>query len=207
MANFADLLKKIANNSRLTPQELDELGRFGTETQNRNSQVSGSTTSSVNLNVNELKANRVIVGREFLSGMAGRFVESTQNAATATIVFAEFLADYNDGFGLGDFTAGAGRGYKEIIIPETGIYAIGVTILFEGNSVGVRDTGIYVNGVLGSSASMRDIRQAVTGDYTMLNFYNEDDYTAGDVLKLYVFQTSGSTIYFTAKMVIRKVRE
>ena len=39
MANFADLLKKIANNSRLTPQELDELGRFGTEIQNRNAQV------------------------------------------------------------------------------------------------------------------------------------------------------------------------
>lgn len=41
MANFADLLKKIANNSRLTPQELDELGRFGEEIQQRNSQVAG----------------------------------------------------------------------------------------------------------------------------------------------------------------------
>jgi hypothetical protein len=51
MANFADLLKKIANNSRLTPQELDELGRFGTETQQRNSFVAGNTTPQNTLNI------------------------------------------------------------------------------------------------------------------------------------------------------------
>ena len=51
MANFADLLKKIANNSRLTPQELDELGRFGTEIQQRNSFVAGNTNPQNLLNI------------------------------------------------------------------------------------------------------------------------------------------------------------
>lgn len=50
MANFSDLLKKIANNSKLTPRELDELGNFGAETQQRNSFVAGNTTPT-----NELK--------------------------------------------------------------------------------------------------------------------------------------------------------
>lgn len=51
MANFADLLKKMANNAPLTPQELDDLGRFGTEIQQRNSQVSGLLTIAGNLNI------------------------------------------------------------------------------------------------------------------------------------------------------------
>ena len=51
MANFKDLLLKIANNSRLTPQELDELGRFGTETQQRNSFIAGNTTPQNTLSV------------------------------------------------------------------------------------------------------------------------------------------------------------
>lgn len=41
MAEFSDLLKKIANNARLTPRELDDLARFGTETQQRNALFSG----------------------------------------------------------------------------------------------------------------------------------------------------------------------
>lgn len=51
MANFADLLKKIANNSKLTPRELDELGNFGAETQQRNAFVAGNTTPTSELKI------------------------------------------------------------------------------------------------------------------------------------------------------------
>lgn len=48
---LGDLLVKIANNARLTPQELDELKRMGNETQQRNSFVAGNTTPQNALNV------------------------------------------------------------------------------------------------------------------------------------------------------------
>jgi hypothetical protein len=51
MASLSDLLKKIANNAKLTPQELDELGRFGTETQQRNAFVAENITAQNSLNI------------------------------------------------------------------------------------------------------------------------------------------------------------
>jgi hypothetical protein len=49
--SFKDLLLKIANNARLTPSELDELGRYGTDTEIRNGFVAGNTTAANTLNV------------------------------------------------------------------------------------------------------------------------------------------------------------
>lgn len=51
MASFKDLLLKIANNARLTPSELDDLGRFGTATEQRNAFVGGNTSAGGALNV------------------------------------------------------------------------------------------------------------------------------------------------------------
>lgn len=51
MADFKDLLLKIANNAKLTPQELEDLGRFGADTQQRNAFVAGNTTPQSKLDV------------------------------------------------------------------------------------------------------------------------------------------------------------
>ena len=51
MTDFKDLLLKIANQGRLTPSELDDLARFGTETQLRNAFVAGNTTPDNRLSV------------------------------------------------------------------------------------------------------------------------------------------------------------
>lgn len=51
MADFKDLLLKIANNARLTSSELDDLGRFGSEIQSRNSFIAGNVTPGGALNV------------------------------------------------------------------------------------------------------------------------------------------------------------
>jgi len=48
---FSDLLAKLANQDRLTPQELDQLKRYGNETEQRNSFVAGNTTPSGDLKV------------------------------------------------------------------------------------------------------------------------------------------------------------
>ena len=76
MANFADLLKKIANNSRLTPQELDELGRFGTETQQRNSQLSSflGGTLPIDINANTIRANKILIGERVFSNVWAKFL-------------------------------------------------------------------------------------------------------------------------------------
>jgi len=49
--NFDILLKKIAQKQNLTPQEMDALGKFGYETQQRNSFVSDNTTPQNQLNI------------------------------------------------------------------------------------------------------------------------------------------------------------
>jgi hypothetical protein len=51
MAEFKDLLLKIANNQILTPQELQDLSIFGTETQQRNSFIAGNTAANNTLNI------------------------------------------------------------------------------------------------------------------------------------------------------------
>ncbi len=51
MTTFSDLLVKIAQNKPLTPSELADLGRFGNETQQRNSFVGGHTTAAGTLSV------------------------------------------------------------------------------------------------------------------------------------------------------------
>lgn len=69
MANFSDLLKKIASNARLTPQELDELGRFGTETQQRNSFIAGNTTPE----------NTLSIGKDFEIIFSEKLVKDTDS--------------------------------------------------------------------------------------------------------------------------------
>lgn len=56
MAEFKDLLLKIAQNRQLTPLELDELGRFGTETQQRNAQIANTSGLYNNIDVDSITA-------------------------------------------------------------------------------------------------------------------------------------------------------
>lgn len=96
MANFKDLLLKIAQNRPLTPQELDELGRFGTETQQRNSLVSGSFQNVETLNVKNIKA--VSVEADFISTLGCRVLRrsTTQTIANASGVLLEFDVEIYD---------------------------------------------------------------------------------------------------------------
>lgn len=75
MANFKDLLLKIAQNRPLTPQELDELGRFGTETQQKNALISGSFQNLETLTVKNLKA--VSVEADYVSSLGCRMSTNT----------------------------------------------------------------------------------------------------------------------------------
>lgn len=54
MTDFSTLLKKIANNEKLTPQELDELGNFGTNTQQNNAFTAGLQNGTSSLYVNTI---------------------------------------------------------------------------------------------------------------------------------------------------------
>lgn len=84
MAEFKDLLLKIANNSRLTPMELAELGRFGTETQLRNSFVTGNTTPQGGLKIDS--AFDFIYSELLVASVASKEVR-IPNKYNALIVF------------------------------------------------------------------------------------------------------------------------
>ncbi len=103
---LGDLLVKIANNARLTPQELDELKRAGNETQQRNSFIAGNTTPqnqlSVNLPINILFSETlskdsddvlVNVSAQFRNILIVGSGRTTLTGATAENIVVQFNGD------------------------------------------------------------------------------------------------------------------
>jgi len=206
---MGDVLVKLTNpTTPLSQVEKRELRLWGNQSQGINSFVNGLQNGQSELRVSSVYANRVFSEKETLSGLAGRFLDATKQISSSTMSYAEFVEDYNDGYPLGDLVSGAGGGYREIEIPETGTYVVGFSIVWETNATGIRDAAVLVNGVLGSSNLLRDNRMAVTSVSfeTMLGCSHEDNYEKGDVLKLRVYQDSGSTLYMAARLFIRKLR-
>lgn len=118
MANFKDLLLKIANNSRLTPQELDELGRFGTETQQRNSFVAGNTTPQNTLDVNE--DFEIVFSETLVKDTASIFAKIPSSARHIMIVGAGRI-DQNAGGSIWcQFNSDTGNNYNYYYIRTDG---------------------------------------------------------------------------------------
>lgn len=103
-----DLLLKIAKNENLSQVELDELGRFGTETQQRNALVSGVFKSQEILDVKNIKA--VSVEADFVSSLGCRVLRTTsQTIANASGVLIEFGSEVYDDDSMVDLVANNNR--------------------------------------------------------------------------------------------------
>lgn len=93
--DLSEILLKIADNKAITPQERDELKRFGTETQQRNALISGSFQNTESLNVKNIKA--VSVEADFVSSLGCRVLaRNTQSIINASGVVVAFDAEIYD---------------------------------------------------------------------------------------------------------------
>lgn len=104
--NLGDIWAKLANQARLTPEELDFLRRSGNETQQRNQFVGGNTTPAGNLDIafpffpiysQTVPVNTASVSipipsnaRHLMIMGAGR---TTGNAATDSVIAMQFNGD------------------------------------------------------------------------------------------------------------------
>jgi hypothetical protein len=118
MADLKDLFLKIAQNRPLTPRELDELGRFGTETQLRNAFLAGNTTPQNTLDVNE--DFEIVFSETLVKNTASIFAKIPSSARHIMIVGAGRI-DQNAGGSIWcQFNSDTGNNYNYYFIRTDG---------------------------------------------------------------------------------------
>lgn len=181
MANFADLLKKIANNARLTPQELDELGRFGTDTQQRNAQVSdwaNQNFTSIDPTLRQLDFRTL-----------GAKVKMDTDTAIANNTFTYFpweTVEYYD-INMVDLTTNNTR----ITIPRTGRYTVGVNFAVDLLASSAWRIDIVVN--RNTTPVLASSTQSLSAVFNTLNFCEDALLNVGDYVEARLLQASGSS--------------
>lgn len=122
MADFKDLLLKIANNARLTPGELAELARFGTETQLRNSFIAGNTTAENKLNVS--LNFQLIFEEKFNADKASVFIDNVPSVfSNIMIVGSGSVTTATGGNLYAQLNGDTGNNYLWLYLQGTGIAA------------------------------------------------------------------------------------
>ncbi len=201
MANFADLLKKIANNSRLTPQELDELGRFGTEMQ-----LNNAFTSSIQNGTGSIKASSITANTAFIQNFSSVNNSAAEKSVTLTATQSmpnnSFAGMYgyseitNDGY---SYSGGGG-----ITVPENGLYAVSAYYQFDDSaaSTGTRQGYVWT----GSSYTNFSVTKLpVSGTNTNFILSGQINLFAGNSFSLVVYQNSGGSMNVTLRVTVRKV--
>lgn len=181
MTNFKDLLLKIANNAKLTPQELDELGRFGTEIQSRNSQVSEWVKQSF--------TNTDPTLRQLDFRTLGAKVKMDTDTAIANNTFTYFpweSVEYYD-VGMVDLITNNTR----ITIPRTGRYVIGLNFALDALALSGWRIDIVVNRNI--TPVLTSATQSLSAAFNTINFNEDAILNAGDYVEARVIQSSGSS--------------
>ena len=176
MANFKDLLLKIANNSRLTPQELDELGRFGTEIQSRNAQVADWERQSFT------NTDPTLRQLDFRTLGAKVRMDTDTAIPSGAMYFPWETVDYYD-IGMVDLVANDTR----ITIPRTGRYFVGINFAFEAISTSYWRADIFVNRTTILTSGTQN-QSAVFGT---INISEDAILTVGDYVETKITQVTG----------------
>lgn len=85
---------------------------------------------------------------------------------------------------------------EPLAVPETGIYVVTVTALFDTNTSGRRAVVVRKNGGTVSDAQM--VAAPATGGGTHISVSTVEPFSAGDLLNVGVFQSSGVSLSTTA---------
>lgn len=128
---LADVFEKIANNARLTPQELDFLKVSMKQVQLNNSFVYGMKTRDVDINVNVADSKKFVSGNQSVSGAFLKAVGGILGLATLTTDTIDNWS-IHDGESMNGFRFSG----EYIHVPEPGLYRIFVHVYWTANSTG-----------------------------------------------------------------------
>lgn len=180
MAEFKDLLLKIANNQQLSPFELDELGRFGTESQQRNSLVSKWEKE------NFTDKDPTLMQLDFRT--LGAKVRMDTDTAIATGTYTYFPWETVDYYDANMVNLASSN--TKIFIPRTGRYVVGVNFSFEAITTSYWRVDIVVN--KNTTPQLSSVIQNHPYSFGTLNISEDALLTIGDYIEARVLQTTGS---------------
>lgn len=174
-----DLLLKIARNETLSQGELDELGRFGTDTQQRNAKVSGWA------NQNFTNPDPTLRQLDFRTlGAKVRMDTHTAIGSSSPTYFPWEFVDYYD-IGMVDLAANNTR----ITIPRTGRYFVGINFAFDPIASSFWRADIYVN----RTTLLTSGTQNQSGVFGTINVSEDAILTIGDYVETRITQATGSS--------------
>lgn len=185
MAEFKELLLKIAENKQLTPFELDELGRFGTETQQKNALISGIFQNAETLKIKNIKA--VSIEADFISSLGCRVLaknsQSIINASGVAVVFDTEI--YDD-----DYMVNLSSDNDKIFINTSGRWLLaGISAWSDSSSTDIRTMGVTIYNADGTTAGNAGFGHSVRAQAFVDLLY----LSKGQYLQFIVRQDSGST--------------
>lgn len=189
MPEFKDLLLKIAQNRPLTPRELDELGRFGTETQQRNAQIANTSgKNGTPYFPNGLVSGAdITIGKSIISTTTARVKrDSTQSIDTATLTPIQWESiEYNDAVSIN-----LSVDNTKLNILTTGIYKIFFGVVWQSTlTSNYGSVGTFRNG---NAYYPYSTLPAVGG--LINSAYDERLLSAGDYLQLQAKQATGGSV-------------
>ena len=193
MSSFKDLLLKIANNARLTPQELDDLGRFGTETQQKNSLVSGWT---------DITTNKEPIHSSKNVGVQARRVAAQAISDSTGVAVIWDTIDYQDTNNFYNSSIST----TKLVIPEPGYYLIMARGVFTFSATNNgRKMWVAINGVnldISTSFGDRQTGQNISTIVVTQPFLSKDDY-----VEVFASQISGGNLDFICTCTISKISD
>lgn len=182
MAELSKIMVKIANQQKLSQQELADLERMMTETQNRNALVAKWENSDF--------TKTDFYHQQLRFQLVGAKVSRTGNVSIAnntTTVFQWTTTDYAD-IGMVDLVADN----TKITITRNGRYSVGINIAMNAISANSWWAQIIVNGV--SSPGLTYGAQNISNTTGAINISEDVYLNAGDYVQMQVFQNSGGAL-------------
>jgi len=200
---IGDILVKMANGESLNNTEKQMLRLFGNEVELNNPFIGGLKDGSSSITVKELRAERVSVGREVISGFAAKLKRDEDYAiSTATYTYFPWTTvEYNNlPTGMIDLVSDD----TKIYIPVTGRYVIGINFAFDPISSGFWRADIVVN--RNTSPILASGVDQTNAGFSTINYSEDALLTKGDYVESRIYQNSGgSKNVLGANMYIRLI--
>jgi hypothetical protein len=197
LMQLGDILMKVANNARLTPQEMEFLNRSGKETQQRNAQISGWTDASNTASFSNARFTQAEFSELPLSFF---YFRSTTNQSIANSAFQTITFDENVIVSVPAYFTWNAADPTKVFVNQTmtgrGVMLYGQA-QFAANATGRRAVRIVSSLADGTTIDTLVAVQApaVTGFSTIVSFC-VPFFVAKDTayLTLEVLQTSGGAL-------------
>ena len=120
---------------------------------------------------------------------------AAQSITTTSLTKVSFDTEDVDTNGM--FTATS----TDITIQTSGVYLLAATVQVANNATGIRDGGFQKNGTIINTGAgvLAANMQAVNGGDSVLTMSGIANLVATDIITLYIYQTSGSSLNITSR--------